>query len=156
SSAALPPARVGALLRASPRKARRPDGVSAGQPAGRLAGPAPAPPRRKRRDDEQPARDGEPGEIKRQSNAAPAREGSKIATEAWNRRSAEGGGAEIDGGCTQQHGTDHGRQQNDASGGEPGRKPGADRDRYREDRETGGHHLFVAAEHVLHQRRHQR
>ncbi len=51
---------------------------------------------------------------------------------------------------------DHRRQQDDASGRQPGCQARADRDRDREHRQAGGHHLLVAAEHVLDQRRHQR
>ena len=53
-------------------------------------------------------------------------------------------------------GADQGRQQDDAAGCEPGGEARADRDGDGEDREIGGDHLLVAAEHVLHQRRHQR
>ena len=64
--------------------------------------------------------------------------------------------AEIDGEQTKQHGADQRRQQDDAAGGKPGRQARTDGDENREDREAGGDHLLVAAEHVLDQRRHQR
>ena len=73
-----------------------------------------------------------------------------------DRRDAPGREAEIDREHAEQDGAEHRRQQDDAPGREPGREAGADRDRDRENGEAGGHDLFVAAEHVLDQRRHQR